>query len=138
MTLARDQGDCGSCWAFSSAAAIETATAVAKNATVAPAAHVSVQQLIDCVDRGDWLIPVKGCFGGWPPAALAYAKTAGGLAPEAAYPYRAVSGATCDVTRADAVGGAPAAEFVTLDLSGAARPGRPRTGAAPRTDARVD
>lgn len=98
VTVARDQGNCGSCWAFSSAAALETAAAVAQNRTVSPAAHLSVQELLDCVDLGDSTITVKACFGGWPPAALAYgAKSgpSGGLAPENAYPYRAVSGAEC-------------------------------------------
>jgi hypothetical protein len=54
------------------------------------------------VDLGEWPITVKACGGGWPPAAMQYAKQAsGGLAPEASYPYRAMSGSSCGASAAN-------------------------------------
>jgi C1A family cysteine protease len=55
---ARDQGICGSCWAFSAVTAIE-AQIVKKYVTENPA-YVSVQYYIDCVKKA------KGCEGGFP------------------------------------------------------------------------
>jgi C1A family cysteine protease len=56
MTIPADQGGCGSCWAFTTAATIETAYAIKTNSTPE---KLSVQYLIDC-DTVNF-----GCGGGW-------------------------------------------------------------------------
>ena len=55
---ARDQGICGSCWAFSAVTAME-AQIVKKYVTENPA-YISAQYYIDCVKKA------KGCEGGFP------------------------------------------------------------------------
>lgn len=61
VTPIRDQGGCGSCWAFGAVDLVEAATRKNKttNATLAP------QQLVDCRPDGTW-----GCSSGWPGSAL--------------------------------------------------------------------
>lgn len=56
MTVPSDQGGCGSCWAFTTAATMESAYAIKMKANPE---RMSVQYLIDCD-------PVNfGCGGGW-------------------------------------------------------------------------
>jgi cathepsin L len=60
----KDQGQCGSCWAFSAAAAIEGAHFVSKGSLLS----LSEQQFVDC-DTVSY-----GCNGGWQYAAFEYAE----------------------------------------------------------------
>lgn len=77
VTPVKDQGQCGSCWAFSVTENIESMWFLAgKNMT-----RLSPQQIVDC-DTVD-----EGCNGGWPYNAYAYVQGAGGLDTEASYPY---------------------------------------------------
>jgi C1A family cysteine protease len=55
---ARDQGPCGSCWAYSGVTAIEAQ--VVKKYLVENPAYVSIQYYVDCVKE------CKGCEGGFP------------------------------------------------------------------------
>lgn len=61
VTPIRDQGWCGSCWAFGATDLVEAALRKNKtsNATAAP------QELVDCRPEG-----TKGCTNGWPSMAL--------------------------------------------------------------------
>ena len=81
----KDQGQCGSCWAFSTAANIEGQNFI-KHKTLIPLAE---QQLVDCDHNGD-----QGCNGGLMENAFAYLKSAGGIMGQADYKYTAREG-TC-------------------------------------------
>ena len=73
----KNQGSCGSCWAFSATGVLES-YALLKGQT----ADLSEQQLVDCTrDLGNY-----GCNGGWPSNALKYAASKG-LSSENQYPY---------------------------------------------------
>jgi len=77
LTPVKDQGRCGSCWAFSATEQIETDAAIAtgKLYTLSP------QQITSC-DTTD-----LGCNGGNTETAYDYVVSAGGLDTEASYPY---------------------------------------------------
>jgi C1A family cysteine protease len=79
----RNQGQCGSCWAFSVAAVLD-ANYAKKHGGSPPV--LSEQQLVDCSPSD------HGCNGGWPLNTFAYATK--GVELDSAYPYRAVTG-TC-------------------------------------------
>jgi len=82
-TPVKDQGQCGSCWAFSATEAIESYAALSGKyslITLAP------QQITSC-DKVD-----QGCNGGNTETAYQYVVGAGGLETEQSYPY--VSGTT--------------------------------------------
>jgi cathepsin F len=81
VTPVKDQGQCGSCWAFSATEAIESQWFLAGNTlpVLAP------QQIVDCdKGRGD-----EGCNGGDTITAYEYVVAAGGQDTETSYPYRA-------------------------------------------------
>lgn len=76
----KDQGDCGSCWAFSTVSAIEAAYAI-KNKLVT----LSEQNVVDCVPQS---YNCYGCGGGWPYKAMEYISENGGVDTEKSYPYK--------------------------------------------------
>jgi len=90
LTPVYNQGQCGSCWAFSITENIESQWALAGNQL----ASLSMQQVVSC-DTSD-----AGCNGGDPPTAYEYVISAGGLEPYSDYPYTAETG-TCQFNSGD-------------------------------------
>jgi len=82
LTPVKDQGQCGSCWAFSCTESIESVYMISKgiNGDLAPLAP---QQIVDC-DKVD-----GGCNGGDLPTCYRYVIGAGGLEKNSDYPYHA-------------------------------------------------
>jgi len=80
-TPIKNQGSCGSCWAFAAAAQIESDAMrlLAQTFILSPA------QINDCSTAN------SGCNGGWPATAMAYVQSAGGLMLDSDYPYYAGS-----------------------------------------------
>jgi hypothetical protein len=85
LTGVKDQGQCGSCWAFSATEAIES---YARISGKYPLDNLSPQQINSC-DRTS-----GGCNGGSTSSAFNYVHTAGGIETEAVYPYTSGRGVT--------------------------------------------
>jgi len=84
VTPIKNQGACGSCWAFSATEAIESQMVLASGFKTA--ISLSPQQLVSCApNTGDWV--TDGCNGGWPMGAYEYLKSARGLANSFYIPY---------------------------------------------------
>ncbi|XP_029308132.1 cathepsin K [Cottoperca gobio] len=77
VTPVKNQGSCGSCWAFSSAGALEGQLAKATGKLL----DLSPQNLVDCVKQND------GCGGGYMTNAFKYVEENGGIDSEESYPY---------------------------------------------------
>lgn len=84
VTSVKDQGRCGSCWAFSATAAIESYAEIAGKGLK----ELSAQQINSC-DKRD-----GGCNGGNTETAYEYVKGAGGIETERDYPYTSGGGST--------------------------------------------
>jgi len=91
VTAVKDQGQCGSCWAFSSTGGMEGSWQIATGSLTS----MSEQQLVDCSTEN------AGCNGGDMGLAFDYVKTAG-TATEASYPYKGTDG-TCKTSFTTAI-----------------------------------
>ena len=87
VTPVKDQSHCGSCWAFSSTGALESAYAI-KTGTLLSLAE---QELVDCMMVNKTTGIGEGCAGGWPYDAMKFAETYD-FCTEETYPYTATDG----------------------------------------------
>jgi len=86
----KDQGQCGSCWAFSATAAFEARFELALGYKHADTLYAE-QELVDCDKQS------SGCNGGWMDFGFEYLQN-NAFCTEVQYPYRAVDG-TCKVSQ---------------------------------------
>jgi len=90
-TPVKDQGQCGSCWAFASTEGVESAWYLATGELL----ELAPQQFVDCVENPRECGGTGGCEGATVDIAYQYLEQAGGLALEKDYPYQAKDG-TCN------------------------------------------
>lgn len=86
VTPVKDQGACGSCWAFSTTGSLEGAHFIASGKLES----LSEQQLMDC----SWKFGDLSCGGGLMDNAFEYAKTTP-ITTEVKYPYTAMFHTSC-------------------------------------------
>jgi putative hemolysin len=93
LTPVKDQGMCGSCWAFSAVGAAEAALEIAAgDPNLNP--NLSEQYLVsDCVSVSGY----QNCCGGWEDLALKYIRDQG-IPDESCLPYVDGSGCSCNGT----------------------------------------
>ncbi|XP_046647113.1 zingipain-2-like isoform X1 [Daphnia pulicaria] len=82
MPEVKNQGGCGSCWAFAAMTPLEFSQCKANGKLV----DLSEQQLVSCDSVS------SGCNGGWYVSAYNYLQNSGGSANETLYPYTAQTG----------------------------------------------
>jgi C1A family cysteine protease len=109
VTAVKDQGQCGSCWAFSATEAIESYFFLKKGQLV----ELSPQQITSC-DKVD-----GGCNGGWPYRAYQYVKSAGGMELSKDYPYTSGGGNTgaCKFQSSKVVPGSALTGYTSIQQS---------------------
>ncbi|KAK6134358.1 hypothetical protein DH2020_031899 [Rehmannia glutinosa] len=91
VTPIKNQGNCGSCWAFSAVAAVEGINKIKTGKLVS----LSEQEIVDCDIKGE----NQGCNGGYMEKAFEFIIKNGGITSEKNYPYLGKDG-KCDKAKA--------------------------------------
>jgi len=104
ITSVKDQGQCGSCWAFAAAETVESYYALASTAD-GNLPVLSEQQILDCTPNPQHCGGSGGCGGGTIELAYTQLAATGGLASEWTYPYNSYFGELfqCNSTRSKVV-----------------------------------
>ena len=99
-TEVRNQGYCGSCWAFSAAEQIESDSIRAGLLTTSDT--LSPEQIVECAPVTDSCF---GCDGGYPSGAYEYISSIGGIQSDSSYPYDSYYGqtSTCSASTSEFV-----------------------------------
>jgi len=116
VTPVKDQGDCGSCWAFGAVGTMEGQVYLNNHKLLS----LSEQNLVDCdkecqtFPHGWGKVCDEACDGGMEPNAFQYVIKNGGINLEEDYPYKAKKG-KCAFDKSKAVGGFTNWTYVTVD-----------------------
>jgi len=109
VTKVKDQGQCGSCWAFSATEGIESQWFLSGHTMT----ELSPQQIVDCDQgRGD-----QGCNGGDVPTAFEYVIQTGGMESNKDYKYTGEDG-TCQFQASKVVAKISNWTWVTNNVTG--------------------
>eukprot|EP01084_Bolivina_argentea_P096524 173519_1 len=92
VTPVKDQGNCGSCWAFSATGALECNYAILHNGSDS-LYSLSEQQLVSCCGKS---YDCYGCGGGFTYEAFKYVRDNNGLCTETEYPYLGHNSGQCE------------------------------------------
>ncbi|XP_047068138.1 oryzain beta chain-like isoform X1 [Lolium rigidum] len=93
VAAVKNQGQCGSCWAFSAISSVESINQIVTGELVT----LSEQELVECDTNGQ----SNGCNGGLMDDAFDFIIKNGGVDTEDDYPYKALDG-RCDINRKNA------------------------------------
>jgi len=99
VTPVKNQGGCGSCWAFSATESLESTVALATGQLLT----LSAQQIVSCTQNPDQCGGTGGCGGATPELAFGYVQGAG-ITSETNFPYEGITG-TCPTSLPTVVAG---------------------------------